>query len=99
MNTRSLLASLSVILALSLSVASAEEQYFETLVKLETPKKKSRRSSEGGADHVSFRCWIPAGVKTIRGFTFNPYYTKAVTQKHWQAACRQWGFGILSSNF
>ena len=38
-------------------------------------------------------------MKTIRGVTFNPYYTKAVTQKHWQAAGRQWGLGTLAANF
>ena len=71
--------------------ATAQDVYLDTLVKLRVPKKNSKRSSEGGLEHVPFRIWIPAGVQTIRGVTFNPYYTKAVTQKHWQAACRQWG--------
>lgn len=79
--------------------ATAQDVYLDTLVKLRVPKKNSKRSSEGGLEHVPFRIWIPAGVQTIRGVTFNPYYTKAVTQKHWQAACRQWGFGILAANF
>lgn len=77
----------------------SDDLYLETLVKLETPKKNSKRAKEGGADHVPFRIWLPEGVKTIRGVTLNPFYTKAVTQEHWQAACRQWKFGILAGNF
>ena len=87
-------------LCLCLHVAvSAEDTYLDTLVKLRVPKKESKRSTEGGLGHVPFRIWLPEGVKTIRGVTFNPFYTKAVTQKHWQAACRQWGFGIMAANF
>ena len=87
-------------LCLCLHVAvSAEDTYLDTLVKLRVPKKENKRSTEGGLEHVPFRIWLPEGVKTIRGVTFNPFYTKAVTQKHWQAACRQWGFGILAANF
>ena len=74
----------------------AKDIYLDTLVKLRVPKKESKRSIEGGLGHVPFRIWLPEVVKSIRGVTFNPFYTKAVTQKHWQAACRQWGFGILA---
>ncbi len=80
-------------------VARGEEVYLETTVKLQTPKKDGDRSREGGLEHVPFRIWLPSDVKTIRGVVFNPFYTKAVTQEHWQAACRQWDFGILASNF
>ncbi len=90
-----------VLLALTVAcvvpLCANEGRYFETLVRLETPKKKEGRT-EGGLEHAPFRCWLPPDAKTIRGLTFNPFYTKAVTQKHWQAACRQWGFGILGSN-
>ncbi len=79
--------------------ASAGDVYLDTLVKLRVPKKEGKRSTEGGLEHIPFRIWLPEGVQTIRGVTFNPFYTKAVTQKHWQAACRQWGFGILAANF
>lgn len=79
--------------------AQAEDAYFDTLVKLETPKQDGKRSTEGGLEHIPFRIWLPDGVATIRGITFNPFYTNAVTQKHWQAACRQWDFGILAANF
>lgn len=77
----------------------ADDLYLETAVKLQTPKKDSKRSQEGGLEHVPFRIWLPEGVQTVRGVVFNPFYTKAVTQEHWQAACRQWNFGILSANF
>ncbi|MEE2706340.1 MAG: hypothetical protein VX988_04775 [Planctomycetota bacterium] len=79
--------------------ASAEDVYLDTLVKLRVPKKESKRSTEGGLEHVPFRIWLPEGVKTIRGVAFDPFYTKSVTQKHWQAACRHWGFGMLAANF
>ena len=71
----------------------------ETQVKLRVAKKDEKRSREGGLEHVPFRIWLPDGVKTIRGVTFNPFYTKAVTQEHWQAACRHWEFGFLAANF
>jgi len=80
-------------------VARGEDYYSETQVKLQTPKKDGKRSQEGGLEHAPFRIWLPEEVKTVRGVIFNPFYTKAVTQEHWQAACRQWDFGILSSNF
>ena len=85
--------------AVLVGTAVAEDVYLETQVKLRVPKKDSKRAREGGLEHAPFRLWLPAGVKTIRGVTFNPYYTKGVTQKHWQAACRQWDFGILAANF
>ena len=76
----------------------AEDVYMETSVKRGTPRKESKRSTEGGLEHVPFRIGFPQGVKTIQGVTFT-FYTKAVTQGHWQAACRHWGFGILAANF
>lgn len=92
------IASLSFI-AVTPPESAAEDRSLETLVKLKQPKKNSKRSREGGLNHAPFRIWLPAKVNTIRGVVFNPFYTKAVTQKHWQAACRRWGFGILAANF
>ena len=86
-----------VFVAIAHSVC-ADDLYLETAVRLQTPKKDSRRAQEGGLEHVAFRIWLP-NVPAVRGVVFNPYYTKAVTQEHWQAACRQWEFGILSANF
>ena len=80
-------------------IVRGEDVYLETLVKLQTPKKDGNRSKEGGLEHVPFRIWLPSDAKTIRGVVFNPFYTQAVTQEHWQAACRQWDFCILASNF
>lgn len=80
-------------------VARGADVYLQTAVKLQTPKKDGKRSQEGGLEHVPFRIWLPSDVKTVRGVVFNPFYTKAVTQEHWQAACRQWDFGILACNF
>jgi hypothetical protein len=76
----------------------AEDVYMETSVKRSTPRKESKRSTEGGLEHVPFRIGFPQGVKTIQGVTFT-FYTKAVTKEHWQAACRHGGFGILAANF
>ena len=77
----------------------AQDQYLEARVKLATPKKPGKRSEEGGLEHAPFRLWLPADVKIIRGLVINPFYTKAVEQKHWQTACRQWDFGIVAANF
>jgi len=77
----------------------AQDQLLETRVKLATPKRPGKRSMEGGLEHAPFRLWLPADVKTIQGLVVNPFYTKAVEQKHWQAACRQWKFGIVAANF
>lgn len=96
-------AAIGFLITLLVGVASssvvAEDAYFKTEVKLQLPKKDSSRSREGGLEHVPFRIWLPEGVKTIRGVIFNPMYTDAVTQQHWQAAGRHWKFGILASNF
>ena len=52
--------------ALLTSPLLAEDTYLDTLVKLRVPKKESKRSTEGGLEHVPFRIWLPEGVKTIR---------------------------------
>lgn len=88
-----------IVLTSIVGVVRGEDDYFETQVKLQTPKKDDKRSQEGGLEHAPFRLWLPSHVQTIRGVVFNPFYTRAVTQEHWQAACRQWEFGILASNF
>ena len=76
-------------LCLCLHVAvSAEDTYLDTLVKLRVPKKESKRSTEGGLEHVPFRIWLPEGVKTIRGVTFNPFYTKAVSYLEARLFCK-----------
>lgn len=73
--------------------------YWEIAVRLQTPKKDSPRSREGGREHAPFHLWLPSNRSMVRGLVMNPFYTRAVTQEHWQAACRLWNFGILATNF
>lgn len=80
------------------AAAPAADQVFETQVKLKTPRSQKDKRAKGPADAAEFKLWLPDGVKKIRGVTYNPFYLDAVGQKHWQAACRLWGFGILAGN-
>ncbi len=80
------------------SLAEAADRIIETSVKLKKPRRLSKRS-QGKADEVLMKVWIPDNVKVIRGAVLNPFYLKAVDQKHWQAACRQWDFAIVSCNY
>ena len=52
-----------------------------------------------GAGACAFPYLAAGWGEGYRGVTFNPFYTKAVTKEHWQAACRHWEFGILAANF
>ncbi len=76
----------------------AADQTLETLVPLETPRKKPPRQG-GPLDKVEIKIWIPDGVQVIRGAVVNPFYTKTVTQKHWQEACRLWDFALVGANY
>ena len=70
-------------LALGLLLAHpvlGKDLYFETQVKLRIAKKDEKRSKEGGLEHVPFRIWLPDGVKTIRGVTFNPVFLQAIAE-------------------
>ena len=89
----------ALILFSTITTSRADDVVYETSIKLQKPKKNEPRAGEGGSEHVPFKVWLPEGVATIRGFVFNPFNTDAVTQRHWQAACRQWKFGILGGNF
>jgi len=71
---------------------------FSTTVKLEQPKKKAKRG-EGGLNELLMDVWLPEDVKVVRGLLVNPFYRKAAGQEHWQAACRQWDFGIVGANY
>jgi hypothetical protein len=65
---------------------------------LKTPR--SRDPVLGGArDKVFVRVWIPAGVKTVRGGICNPFSKDEPVSKHWQAACRYWGFAYVQVDF
>lgn len=89
---------LSFLVSILVTPLFSQDTYLQSQIELTTPKKDNKRSREGGLNHVPVRIWIPGDVAEINGLIVNPFYTKAVTQKHWQAACRQWKFGILAAN-
>jgi hypothetical protein len=78
--------------------ASAADAVHSAVAKLTKPKKKSDRAVEP-LDGVTIHLWLPDGVPTLRGVLVNPFYDKAVGQKHWQEAARLWGFGVVGANY
>lgn len=80
------------------SLAAAADAVHTVDAKLTKEKKKSDRAVEPlGA--VTLHVWIPDGVPTLRGAVVNPFNDKAVGQKHWQEACRLWGFAVVGANY
>jgi hypothetical protein len=67
-------------------------------VPLAKAKKKSDRAAEP-PDKATLRLWIPDDLKTVRGVVFNPFDDRQTEQKHWQAAARAWGFGVVGANY
>jgi hypothetical protein len=66
--------------------------------RLTKEKKKSDRAVEPlGA--VTLHVWVPGGGSPLRGAVVNPFNDKAVGQKHWQEACRLWGFAVVGANY
>ena len=53
----------------------------------------------GAKDKVFVSVWIPDGVKTVRGGICNPFSKDEPVSKHWQAACRHWGFAYVQVDF
>ncbi len=53
----------------------------------------------GAKDKVFVSVWIPDGVKTLRGGICNPFSKDEPVSKHWQAACRYWGFAYIQVDF
>jgi hypothetical protein len=78
--------------------ARAADETYHVEVPLAKAKKKSDRAVEP-LDRVALHLWVPDGVKVLRGVAFNPFNDKQVEQKHWQEACRLWGFGIVGANY
>lgn len=70
-----------------------------TSVDLSIPKKPTDKRIKPPFDRTEFDLWLPGDVDVIRGVIVNPFYRKAVTQKHWQAAARHWKFGIVGTDF
>ncbi|HYE19766.1 MAG TPA: hypothetical protein VEA69_15050 [Tepidisphaeraceae bacterium] len=61
---------------------------------LKTPRKNP--SALGGApDKVAVTVWIPANTPVLRGGICNPFARGDEPGKHWQAACRHWGFAYV----
>ncbi len=74
----------------------------DTTVRTELPLKvaRSREPVLGGSkDKVYFSVWIPEGVKTVRGAVCNPFSRDEAVSKHWQAACRNWQFAYVQTDF
>jgi dienelactone hydrolase len=75
-----------------------EKNLFRTELPLKTPR--SRDPVLGGSrDKVFFSVRIPDGVRTVRGAVCNPFSKDAGVSKHWQAACRQWQFAYVQTDF
>lgn len=53
----------------------------------------------GSKEKVFVNVWIPAGVKVVRGGICNPFSKDEPVSKHWQAACRHWGFAYVQVDF
>lgn len=78
-------------------VAPKDETYRAEYT-LKTPR--SRDPVLGGPrDKVAVSAWIPEGVKTVRGGICNPFSKGEPVSKHWQAACRHWGFAYVQVDF
>ncbi|MGF1578301.1 MAG: hypothetical protein ACFCD0_02935 [Gemmataceae bacterium] len=89
---------LATLLGLAPDFAWSADTIVDVQIPLKTPRRKKPRMG-GPLDKVELRIWIPNGVQKVRGVIVNPYYLKAVGQRHWQAAARQWNFGIVAANY
>lgn len=89
---------LSSLCLLCISVPALADTILSASIPLKAPRKKPPRQG-GPLDKVELKMWIPNGIKVLRGAIVNPFYLKAVGQKHWQAAARHWGFGIVGANY
>lgn len=94
----------SVLVALSLTgTARADDvapkgETYRAEYTLKTPR--SREPVLGGSkDKVFVNVWLPDGVKTVRGGICNPFSKDEPVGKHWQAACRYWGFAYVQVDF
>ncbi len=90
---------LSILLLMLIpNIALGADAIYDAQISLKTPRRKKPRQG-GPLDKVELRIWIPDGVKKVRGVMMNPFYLKAAGQRHWQAAARQWDFGIIGANY
>ncbi len=66
---------------------------------LTRPKKASDKRVVEPFDKVRLNVWLPDGMQPLRGALFNPFNAKQVEQKHWQEACRVWGFALIGADY
>jgi len=80
-------------------VSSDEDgDVYQVMVKLRTPKSGNDKRMPKPLDAVSCSVFLPRGVKTLRGATFNPFYEPTVKQQHWRAAAGLWRFAHVGVN-
>ncbi len=84
--------------AIAVAQAPPAEGVTRVTVPLKSPKKESSRA-ERPLDRAIFDLWLPEDVEVVRGVVVNPFHRGATGQKHWQAACRHWGFGLVAGNY
>lgn len=78
--------------------APGTDAMFRAEYVLKTPR--SRDPVLGGPrDKVVVTVWIPADTKTVRGGMCNPFSKGEAPSRHWQAACRHWGFAYVQVDF
>lgn len=92
------LVSLAVLALCTVSATADDSDIVTVVVKLEQPKKTSKRS-DGPAGESALDAWLPASKEPIRGVVLNPFYRQTAGQRHWRAACAHWNFALVGVNF
>ena len=80
-------------------VAAGADTVYTVEPPLSKPKKANDKRVVEPLDKVRLQVWLPDGVKAVRGAVVNPFYEKHVGQKHWQEACRAWGFALIGADY
>ena len=88
-----------LVVLLAAGAARAGDTVHSVEPTLAKPKKTGDKRVVEPLDKVHLNVWIPDGVKAVRGAVVNPFYAKAVEQKHWQEACRVWGFALVGADY
>lgn len=89
----------SLVVLLVAGAAGAEDKVHSIEPPLTKPKKMGDKRIVEPFDKVRLHVWIPDGVKVVRGAVVNPFNEKQVEQKHWQEACRAWGFALVGADY
>ncbi len=91
-----------VVLALLVADSAAQDEtgkIYTVAIKLQTPKSEKDQRAKPPYDETQFDLWLPDGVTVVRGAVVNPFHRPAATQRHWQEACRHWGFALVGCDF